>query len=209
MLTRRLGLREYSEVWSLQKDLVERRLAGEAADTLLLCEHPPVYTRGRSAQTAPAPSLPHPLFEIERGGDITYHGPGQLVGYPIMDLRARGLGARSYLRLLEEALMRAVSKLGIRGERVAGLTGVWAQGKKIASLGVAVRAARVSYHGFALNVNVDLAPFRMIHPCKLEPGAIGSLAALLGGPLDMEEAARLVQESVESVFESRPEPVAA
>lgn len=190
---RELGLRDYLEVWELQKELVELRAEGHIDDTLLLVEHPPVFTTGSSAIGIPGP-LPFPVHHVERGGDATYHGPGQLVGYPILHLRDLGLSPRSALRFMEEVLIDAVSNLGIEGGKLPGFTGVWAQGKKIASLGIAVRRS-VSYHGFALNVDMDLAPFRLINPCRLEPEGISCLSELLQRPVALSEALAMVRES--------------
>ncbi len=188
---RSLGLRDYVEVWALQRELVERRQRGDVGDTLLLCEHAPVYTRGEASKTPVPPGLPHPIHTIERGGDITYHGPGQLVGYPILELAARGLRPRSYLRALEASLAEALSPLGVRAETVRGFTGLWCGGKKIVSIGVAVKGA-VTYHGFALNVSCDLAPFAAIHPCNLEPDQMTTLERVLGRPVPMAEVEQAV-----------------
>lgn len=187
---RNLGLLEYEEAWQLQKRLAAERADGKIPDTLLLVEHPPVITMGSSARPE-AMLLPFPVYKVERGGDITYHGPGQLVGYPIIHLGERGLKVRNYLRLLESVLIEAVAPLGVAGERLEGFTGVWAGGKKIASIGVAVKQ-QVSYHGFALNVNCDLKHFKLIYPCKLEPEQISSLSQNLGRPVAMTEVRRLV-----------------
>ncbi|HVE13865.1 MAG TPA: lipoyl(octanoyl) transferase LipB, partial [Elusimicrobiota bacterium] len=124
--------------------------------------------------------------------DVTYHGPGQLVGYPILHLGARKLPVGTYLRELEGMLIAACARLGLAAERVPGFTGVWARGKKLASIGVAV-TGWISYHGFALNVDMDLAPFRDIHPCRLEPEQMASLASLLGRPVPMDEAKAAVR----------------
>ncbi len=174
-----LGLRDFAEVWELQKEFVERRLAGAVADTLVLVEHPPVYTRGRSARTPSPPGLPYPVYDIERGGDITYHGPGQLVGYPIVDLNGSGLWVGAFIRRIESSLIAAIEAEGIAAERLPGFTGVWSRGKKAASIGIAVRGG-VSYHGFALNVDMDLAPFGWIRPCKLESTEMSTLSRLAG-----------------------------
>lgn len=199
MLVRALGLKEYAEIWDLQKDLVEKRRAGEIPDTLLLVEHEPVYTRGVSSKSAVPPLLPHPLHSVERGGDLTYHGPGQLVGYPIIDLKAKGLRPRSYLRALEDVLIEALRPLGFQAEILRGFTGVWCQDKKIASLGVAIKDD-VSYHGFALNVNVDLSPFSRIYPCNLQPDEIGSLAELSGQALVVSDVVKPVAEAFLAYF---------
>lgn len=194
MLVKKLGLRDYEEVWALQRKLVYERAEGTVPDTLLLVQHPPVYTRGASSRQSVPPGLPHPVYDVERGGDLTYHGPGQLVGYPILHLAERRIRPRSYLRELESVLIEAIRPLGAEAERLRGFTGLWVRGRKLASIGVAVSKEGVSSHGFALNVNCDLAPFHQIHPCKLEPEQMTSLQLLLGRPLDenavAEEVAR-------------------
>ena len=202
MVVRVLGTREYSEVWGLQKKLVKERLSGKIPDTLLLLEHFPVYTCGASSRAAVPGRLPHPYHVVERGGDYTYHGPGQLVGYPIVRLGEKGLNPVSYLRALETILIDAVRPLGIEAETLKGFTGVWSRGRKIASIGVAVRRD-VAYHGFALNVACDLTPFGAIYPCNLEPGSVSSLKKLLGRNVDMKDVIRRVRESFLTFFEPR------
>lgn len=194
MLVQALGLREYAGVWELQKSLVARRALGEIPDTLLLVEHPPVYTRGASSKAPVPAALPHPLHSVERGGDLTYHGPGQLVGYPILGLAELGLRPRSYLRALEAALAESLRPLGLEAQTLRGFTGLWAAGKKIVSIGVAVKGG-VSFHGFALNVDCDLAPFRAIHPCNLEPEQMTTLQAALGRPVSSKEVLPLVADA--------------
>ncbi|MBI5631674.1 MAG: lipoyl(octanoyl) transferase LipB [Elusimicrobia bacterium] len=199
MLVRALGLKDYREAWALQKSLVEERRQGKIPDTLLLLEHPPVYTRGASSKS-PAPAfLPHPLHEVERGGDLTYHGPGQLVGYPIIHLGERALKVRTYLRSLEAVLIEALRPLEIEAEALRGFTGVWAGRRKLASIGIAVKD-QVAYHGFALNVNCDLAAFSAIHPCNLEPEQMTSLERLWGRPADFGAVLRRVAEGFLEVF---------
>lgn len=201
---------EYAEAWQLQKRLAAERAEGKIPDTLLLVEHPPVITLGSSARPE-AMLLPFPIYKVERGGDITYHGPGQLVGYPIIHLGERGLKVRNYLRLLESVLIEAIAPLGVSGERLEGFTGVWAGGKKIASIGVAVKQ-QVSYHGFALNVDCDLKHFKLIYPCKLEPEQISSLSQHLGRPVAMAEVRRLVTTTMIAQVEcllNSPAPILA
>lgn len=196
MLIRVLGSKEYLETLALQRELVGRRLRDEIPDTLLLVEHEPVYTTGASSKAPVPPGLPHPVHRVERGGDLTYHGPGQLVGYPILDIRALGLKPRSYLRTLEAVLAEALRPLGVEAETLRGFTGLWAGGRKIGSIGVAVRD-RVSYHGFSINVGAEsLLGFRAIHPCRLEPEQMSSLEKALGHPLAMDA----VIESVSRAF---------
>lgn len=203
MLVRALGLKEYAEVWDLQRSLVARRAQDEIPDTLLLCEHLPVYTRGASSKAVVPCFLPHPLHSVERGGDLTYHGPGQLVGYPIVKLAGLGLKPRSYLRALEAVLIEAVRPLGVEAEIVRGFTGVWAADKKIASIGVAVKDG-VAYHGFSLNVSCDLEGFRAINPCNLEPETIGTLQGVAGRPLDTMKVAKHVADAFLTYFAPRP-----
>ncbi|MDE2040508.1 MAG: lipoyl(octanoyl) transferase LipB [Elusimicrobia bacterium] len=195
MLLRSLGLADYERVWALQKDLLARRRKNEIEDTVLLCEHPPVYTRGVSSKAPVPPSLPYPLHTVERGGDLTYHGPGQLVGYPILELSALGLRPRSYLRALEEVLIEAARALGLEAGTLRGFTGVWSGGRKIASIGVAVEGG-VSYHGFALNVCCDLTPFSAIYPCNLQPDQMSTLRLALGRAVGLEEAQAAVAQAL-------------
>ena len=190
-----LGLQDFLDVWKLQKRLVRERIEGSRPDTLILVEHPPVYTRGTSARPRPVPSLPFPVHDVERGGDITYHGPGQLVGYPILHLGERGLKAGTYLRLLEGALIASLAALDIPAERRAGWTGVWSGGLKLASIGVAVRG-QTSFHGFALNVDPDLSHFAAISPCGLDPALMGSIARLRPRT-SMPEVRALVRDALE------------
>lgn len=207
MLVRALGLRDYVDVWELQRILVDKRSKDEIPDTLLLCEHTPVYTRGSSSRAAVPCFLPHPCHTVERGGDLTYHGPGQLVGYPIVKLSGLGLRPRSYLRALEAVLIESVRPLGVEAEVVRGFTGVWAGNIKVASIGVAVKED-VAYHGFALNVSIDLEGFHAINPCNLEPESIGTLQGVLGRPLDTMRVAKLVADAFLTYFSPRTPVVA-
>lgn len=183
-----LGRRPYGEVLELQRDLCRRRVAGEVTeDLLLLVEHEPVITLGRGTRSSSLPLEPVELrrrgldvFEVERGGDVTYHGPGQLVGYPIIDLQAHKPDLHWYLRTLEAVLIEALAELGIPAERRAGLTGVWTRGRKIASLGVHVKQW-VTFHGFALNVVNDLGNFGLIVPCGIDNVVMTSVQKEQGG----------------------------
>ncbi len=186
-----LGRREYGDVWELQKQLVTRRQADEIPDTLLLVEHPDVITLGRRREAEKnVLARVMPVFEIERGGDVTYHGPGQLVGYPILkfaDERERDLHA--YLRHLEDALIGICGAFGLAAGRNPGWTGAWIgepPSRKIASIGIAVRRW-VTLHGFALNVATDLTRFSAINPCGLKSAVMTSLSAELGRPLSLDE----------------------
>lgn len=194
-----LGRRPYGEVLDLQRDLCRRRVAGEVAEDLLLfVEHDPVVTLGRGTREA---SLPLPVdairrrgievFEVERGGDVTFHGPGQLVGYPILDLTGHRPDLHWYLRTLEEALIAALETLGIAAGRKPGLTGVWTGGRKIASIGIHVKQW-VTLHGFALNVTTNLDYFDLIVPCGIQGVSMTSVARELGerAPPGMDHATR-------------------
>ncbi|MDE2141167.1 MAG: lipoyl(octanoyl) transferase LipB [Elusimicrobia bacterium] len=199
MLIRDLGLKDYVEVWNLQRRLVFERGQGDVPDTVLLCQHPAVYTIGRSSRQPIPKGLPYPVHKAERGGDMTYHGPGQIVGYPILKLTDHGLKARSYLRALEAVLTEAIRPFGVEAETVKGFTGLWMGRKKLASIGVAVRGG-VTYHGFALNVNNSLAPFRLIHPCKLESDVMTTMHKVLGAPVDEHAVTKRLGESMLEYF---------
>lgn len=199
MLVRDLGLKEYEEVWTLQRKLVFERSEEKIPDTVLLCQHQPVYTIGRSSKQAVPKALPYPVHKIERGGDLTWHGPGQLVGYPIFNLRGLGLKPRSYLAALEAVLIEAIAPFGVKATTVKGFTGLWVGRKKLASIGVAVRAG-VAYHGFALNMNNTLAPFQLIHPCKLESEVMTTMARLTGGSVDEHAVSKAVGQAMLDYF---------
>jgi lipoate-protein ligase B len=183
-----LGRRAYGEVLELQRTLARRRIAGEIADDLLLLvEHEPVVTLGRGTRAASLPLPPAELarrgvavVEVERGGDVTWHGPGQLVGYPILDLAQHRPDLHWYLRSLEAALISALARLDIPAERNPGLTGVWTRGRKIASLGIHVKQW-VTLHGFALNVTSELTGFDLIVPCGIQGVVMTSVARERGG----------------------------
>jgi len=182
-----LGRAPYVPTLELQRALVDQRLNGALDhDLLLLVEHEPVITLGRGTRSTSLPLAPAelarrgiPVVEIERGGDVTWHGPGQLVGYPILDLGGHRQDLHWYLRTLEEALIRALATLGLTAGREAGSTGVWTRGRKIASIGVHVRRW-ITFHGFALNVQPDLRSFNLIVPCGIEGVDMTSIARELG-----------------------------
>jgi lipoyl(octanoyl) transferase len=192
------GRTRYTPAWRRQEELVARRLAGEIGDTLVFTEHEPVYTIGVRLGAArnllwDAAELARrgiALAETNRGGDITYHGPGQIVGYPIVDLTARR-DLHAYLRFLEQVLINAVGSLGLAADRRAGKTGIWLGPRKIAAIGVAVKRW-VTYHGFALNVNTDLTPFAGIVPCGITDGTVTSLQQELGRAVDLAEAKQVL-----------------
>ena len=193
----RCGRLAYGDAWALQKSLLAARQAGAIPDAVVFVEHPPVITLGRAARAANVLAAPGLLaargiemFQIERGGDVTYHGPGQLVGYPIVGLRAFDEDIGRYVRTLEAALIASLGTWRIAAERLAGFPGVWAGGAKVAAIGVAVKR-KVTMHGFALNVDPDLAAFDLINPCGLGR-PVTSIARLLGRPVPLDEAAPVV-----------------
>jgi lipoate-protein ligase B len=195
-----LGTIPYGDALSLQRRLADDRLAGrQGSDLLLLLEHPPVVTLGRGTRETSLPLDPESLrrrgievFEVERGGDVTYHGPGQLVGYPIFDLREHREDLHWYLRQLEEALIASLAGFGIIGERNTGYTGVWTGGRKIASIGVHAKQW-VTWHGFALNVTTELAAFDLIIPCGIPGVVMTSVARELAGTAAREPASAAEQ----------------
>lgn len=206
----RLGLVGYEDAWQLQRDLAARRAAGAIPDALLLLEHPPVYTTGKRNAEAnlrlPQDILGAPLVVSDRGGDITFHGPGQLVAYPIIDLRAAGFGVVTYVRNLEEVIMRTLRDYGIESGLECGLTGVWVGSDKIAAIGVRVSrvggasGAWVTTHGLALNVDVDLTWFERIVPCGLADRGVTSMQRLLGDTPPISEVAERLAANFGDVF---------
>jgi lipoyl(octanoyl) transferase len=194
-----LGLMGYREAWALQKRVVAARKAGAIEDVLLLCEHPHVITQGRSGKREHLLVSEHVLklkgvefHATDRGGDITYHGPGQIVGYPIFNLGVIRRDVVWYVRMLEEAMMRATAEFGIAAERVTGKTGIWVKNKnteeKLAAIGVHI-SRWVTSHGFAYNVSTDLRFFDWIVPCGIADRKATSLEKLLGRPVETKEVA--------------------
>lgn len=202
LVIRWLGRVPYAEALAQQEQLVARKAADPTApDELLLLEHEPVYTIGRTPDQSSlreAGALPHPVIQTNRGGQATYHGPGQLVGYPILDLRVRGQDLHRHLRALEEVLILALRDYGIEAVRCEGLTGVWVGERKIASIGVGVRRW-ISMHGFALNVGPDLSAFAAITPCGIAGVEMTSLSRELGREVSVREVA----DRVGAIFRSR------
>jgi lipoate-protein ligase B len=204
---------EYGEALELQRQLASARMRGDGEDCLLLLEHPPVITLGRGAKREHLlrdedflKERGIELYEVERGGDVTFHGPGQLVGYPILDLSRHDKDLHLYMRKLEEVLLRTLQDYGIQGERNIGKTGVWAEGSKIASIGVHV-SRWVSWHGFALNVNTDLSFFDLIVPCGIPGIRMTSLAKLLGREFPLVQVSESVVRHFADVFDVTVERV--
>jgi lipoate-protein ligase B len=196
------GVVPYGDALAWQRDLAQARIERRIPhDLLLLLEHPPVVTLGRNSHDAhvlrPAGVE---VFEVERGGDVTFHGPGQLVGYPIIDLSGYKQDLHWYLRTLEQALIGALETLGIRAERNPGYTGVWTQGRKIASIGIHVKQW-VTWHGFALNVATDLAEFQRIVPCGIPGVEMTSIEKELGQGEIWEETVAAVVRGFEEAFD--------
>jgi lipoyl(octanoyl) transferase len=203
---RQLGRVDYREGLRLQSELVAARKAGRIPDTLLLLEHPPVYTLGRNARRenllVSDPFLVQigaELFETDRGGDITYHGPGQLVGYPIFDLTQHRRDIAWYMRSLEEVFIRVAKDYGIEAGRVPGAAGVWVGNDKLVAMGVHI-SRWVTSHGFAFNVSPDLKYFDYIVPCGLKDKGVTSLERLLGRKIPMEEATERTLRQMGEVF---------
>lgn len=204
LLTVPLGRVPYGEALELQRSIARDRISGAISqDVLLLLEHPPVVTLGRSSKEKHLVASPEflqshgvELFEVERGGDVTFHGPGQLVGYPIVDLKRHRQDLHWYLRRIEEALINTLADYDIPGERNTSYTGVWTRGKKIASIGVHARDW-VTWHGFALNVTTDLSFFDLIVPCGISGVVMTSIARELGAE---DVSAQDVRERVAAKF---------
>lgn len=198
-----LGRIAYADALALQDSLVARRRAGEIGDTILLLEHEPVYTIGRTRDRTSLKDpdlLPHPVMEINRGGQATFHGPGQLVGYPILDLHFHGRDLHHYLRALEETMIAFLHREGVSAAgRREGLTGVWIENRKIASIGVGVRRW-VTMHGFALNVSRDLSGFEAIVPCGIAEVEMTSVERETGRAWTVEEVATALQEDLARAF---------
>lgn len=201
-----LGRTRYADTWDFQRRLFDLRIEGLIDDVLLFTEHEHVYTIGKGGDSnhllASAEELSKDgteVFRIDRGGDITYHGPGQIVGYPILDLNQYSPDIHKYLRCLEDVLIRLLDEYGIRGEREEGMTGVWVKGEKIAAMGVKV-SRWVTMHGFALNVNTDLQKFERIIPCGIFHKGVTSMQRLLGKELRVEDVEARLTESFSSVF---------
>jgi len=201
-----LGRTHYKETWDLQKKLVSLRYEKRIPDCLLFTEHEPVITMGRATSLSNLlcsrdylDERGIDLFEIERGGDITFHGPGQLIAYPIIDLTERGRDLHQYLRDLESLIVATLADLDIKADLKEGLTGVWANDSKLAAIGVAV-SRWITYHGLALNVNTDLDYFKLINPCGITKFPVGSVSNLLGRKLDLKAVADLMAANFVKLF---------
>jgi lipoate-protein ligase B len=203
----RLGCTDYEEALALQRRIVAAKNAEPSMpDVLLRLEHPPVFTLGRRggaenivAADRTLDGLEVPVVQVERGGNITYHGPGQLVVYPIVDLRRAGLSVVSFVEGMEWAMIETAARWGISAETNSRNRGAWVGDDKLGSIGITVRRG-VSFHGLALNVNTDLRPFSWIHPCGLQGVGVTSMAAILGRFLDMEAVGTALERNLEAAF---------
>lgn len=203
----------YKEAWDLQVELVDARRSGIIpANILLLLEHPPVFTLGRrggrenlTVSEDCLQKLGIPIMHVERGGNITFHGPGQLVGYPIMDLHATQLTLTGYVECLEEVMIRTASHWGVEAGRNTVNRGVWVGNRKLGSVGIAVRRG-ITFHGFALNVNLSLEPFSWINPCGLQGIAMTSLELELSHEVSMTEAREQIKRDIETIFQAELKP---
>ena len=183
----------YERVWRIQHTLVERRIAREIGDVLILVEHDHVFTLGRKGDERNILDRTVPVYRVERGGDATYHGPGQLVAYPIIDLNERGIGVKEFVKLLEDTCIGVLKRLGVEASSIEGKPGVWVGGRKIASIGLAIRHW-VSFHGLAFNINPDMSYFHKIRPCGMESQLMTSLAQLMAKKYTLEEIKPLFKE---------------
>ena len=203
-----LGMKDYNEAWKLQSDIVSARVNGIIdTDIILFLEHPTVFTLGRRG------GLDHllvseeflktsgiPIVHVERGGNITFHGPGQLVAYPIVNLKARRIGVVDFVAALEDVMLGTVRTWGITAERNSANRGIWVGNNKMGSIGLAIRKG-ISFHGLALNVNIDLTPFSWIQPCGLQGVCMTSLKQELGGELSMDDVCAALKKQFESVLD--------
>jgi len=201
-----LGLCSFAKAYALQKEMVYSKFEGSNNDTLILVEHLPVITLGRRGNKDNICASEDQLelagievLSIDRGGDVTYHGPGQLVGYPIMDLRAHRQDVDWILRKLEEVLITSLKRMGIEAHTEGGLTGVWVDGAKIAAIGIGI-SRWITFHGFALNVAPTMRHFGLIIPCGIKDRSVTSIQEILGQAPDMQEVKRIVVESYCNTF---------
>jgi len=210
---RRLGVVPYGDALELQRELVAERRAGKVPDTLLLLQHPHVLTLGVHKNTGGSHVLATPerlaalgveIFETGRGGDVTYHGPGQIVGYPIIDLRPDRCDVHRYVRDLEEVMIRVAGEYGVEAGRVKGLTGTWVRDEKLGAIGVRI-SRWITSHGFAFNVSTDLTYFNLIVPCGISDRGVTSLSRILGRPLALPEVEAAFVRQFCAVFGAEPE----
>ena len=211
MLFCRLGTVDYAEAHELQKQLQAKRIAGEVDDIVLLLEHPPVLTLGRSGKNEHVLASKDfleaqgiALHEVGRGGDVTYHGPGQLVAYPIIDLKPDRKDVRKYVASLEEAMIRTCADFGVEASRIAGLNGTWVADRKVGAVGVRI-SRWVTMHGLALNANVNLGHFELIVPCGIDDKAVTSLSRELDRTVTVDDIAVPLATHFAALYDETPE----
>ncbi len=213
LFLRRLGLADYEPVWREMQAFTDSR-DGQTADQLWLVQHPPVFTQGQAgkAEHVLAPG-DIPVIQVDRGGQVTYHGPGQIVAYPLVDIRRKGLGVREFVNRIEESIIRVLSLYGVEGQRIEGAPGIYVDGNKVASLGLRVRRG-CTFHGLAFNIDMDLEPFQRINPCGyagLQVTQLSDLAAVSFEQAEQQLVESLAQQlgysEVEEIQTGRsPEP---
>lgn len=208
LLVAQLGTIDYQEAWDLQRTIARARRHDSIPDALLLLQHPHTYTLGRRAKSghvllsrAELNRQGIPLYEVDRGGDVTYHGPGQLVGYPIMKRSAARIDYTAYIRQIEQVVVGALTRLGIPAECKDGFSGVWIADEKICAIGIKIDAYGITSHGFALNVNTDLSYFAHIVPCGITDKGVTSLQHVLGYRVSMRRVINAVVASMEDSFQ--------
>jgi lipoate-protein ligase B len=208
-----LGRTDYEPTWNLQKQLLSLRARSKVPDCLVITEHNPVITMGRGTRSSNLLASSDELalkgvrlYEIERGGDITFHGPGQVVLYPIVDLRNRGRDVHQYLRDLERVVIDALAELGLTAGIKQGLTGIWVDDHKLGAIGVAV-SRWITYHGLALNVTTDLDYFKLINPCGITEYPVGSVSQLVGREITLDHINELLTNSLVNAFHYEPEQI--
>ncbi len=194
-----LGYMEYEKSLQIQKIIVDKRQTNALPDVLLTVEHPHIYTIGRRGKIEDIPQTTIPIVRVERGGTATYHGPGQLVAYPIVSLQKACLDVHQFVNMLEEVGILLLKDYKVNAERIEGKPGVWVNGKKIASIGLAIKNW-ITYHGIAINVNVDLRYFHGIKPCGFSPDIITSLNEILGRDISMNEVKRKFTQHFAKIF---------
>jgi len=206
-----LGQKDYKEVWDLQKVIHKKRMENKIADTFILVEHNPVITMGKSGREKnlliPFKFLENKgiaYYQIERGGDVTYHGPGQLVGYPIFNIKEGLIGIKPFIEKIEDVIISTLAEFDIKGEKKEKMIGVWSQKGKICSIGIAVQRW-VSYHGFAFNVNTDLKYFDYIVPCGLKDVAMTSIQEILKKEISMDEVKKIIIKNFGILFNKNVE----
>ena len=213
-----LGLVEYGKAWGMQKDLFQARSRNEIIDTLILLQHPPTYTFGRRSQPGQQvlekqvlekkDSTETAIYWVDRGGGATYHGPGQIVGYPIIGLKSYTSDFHTYLRMLEDVMIGTLAEFNITSQRLKGYTGVWGDGEKIGSIGVRIIKG-VTMHGFSLNINNDLAPFDKIVPCNIQGVEMTSMSKIVGTTLNISEVEKSLIDNFSIVFDVTIHPTSS